>query len=420
MSNRLADLRVMLSYARADAEAFASELADGLEAANFDVLLDLHDIEVATDWQARLREMIRSVDTLVVVITPGWIKSELCNWELEEALRQNKRIIPLIHIEPAETPPPAELSKLNYIFFDDRQSFGAALKQLAPALRVNLAWIRNHTHYSESARLWESRNRDPAMFLRGAELKRAQEWRDQREAEFPEISVSLNEFLNLSAEHETQQNAVKKRSTSWIVAVFLIVPAALAITNGYTLYMNFVRLEGMADTDLRAFLELLAWLIFMDNFALAIIICGVLFSFGGLWLSKNLSTPVLAGIAAAIVISGAAGYFIIREVAADVVIAANGLDQAAAQDSFELAPCSPTVRRAFDRYRSDAIGPRTVENISACDPHARPVPIVNSWTLRFGPIQYLPIFFLLVSPLLVLIFWRLARKTTRRGRSASS
>ncbi|MEO1553176.1 MAG: TIR domain-containing protein [Pseudomonadota bacterium] len=415
MSNRLADLRVMLSYARADAEAFASELADGLEAANFDVLLDLHDIEAATDWQARLREMIRSVDTLVVIITPGWISSELCNWELEEALRQNKRIIPLIHIEPTDTAPPDEISKLNYIFFDQRQSFGAALKQLAPALRVNLAWIRNHTHYSESARLWESRNRDAAMFLRGAELKRAQEWREEREAEFPEISVSLNEFLNLSAAHETQQNAVKKRSTSWIIAVFLIVPAALAITNGYTLYMNFVRLEGMADTDLRAFLELLAWLIFMDNLALAIIICGILFSFGGLWLSKNLSTPVLAGITAAIVISATAGYFIIREVAEDVVIAANALDQAAAADGFELAPCSPTVRRAFDRYRSDETNPDRVENIATCDAHARSVPIENSWTARVGPTQYLPIFVLLTLPLLALILWRLGRRFTRQG-----
>ncbi|MEM7327284.1 MAG: toll/interleukin-1 receptor domain-containing protein [Pseudomonadota bacterium] len=419
MSNRLADLRVMLSYARADAEAFASELADGLEAANFDVLLDLHDIEAATDWQARLREMIRSVDTLVVIITPGWIGSDLCNWELEEALRQNKRIIPIIHIEPDDAPPPQELSKLNYIFFDDRQSFGTALKQLAPALRVNLAWIRNHTHYSESARLWEARNRDPAMFLRGAELKRAQEWRDQREAEFPEISVSLSEFLNLSAEHETQQNAVKKRSTSWIVAVFLIVPTALAITNGYTLWMNFVRLEGMADTDLRAFLELLAWLIFMDNLALAIIICGVLFSFGGLWLSKNLSTPVLAGITAAILISASAGYFVIRHVAIDVVVAANALDEAAAENAFELDPCSPTVRRAFDRYRAAADSPERVENVQICAPHARSVPIVNSWTERVGPTQYIPIFVLLVLPLLGLIIWRLIRSLTRRNRPPS-
>lgn len=420
MSNRLTDLRVMLSYARADAEAFASELADGLEAANFDVLLDLHDIEAATDWQARLREMIRSVDTLVVIITPGWIGSDLCNWELEEALRQNKRIIPLIHIEPTDTQPPADISKLNYIFFDERQSFGAALKQLAPALRVNLGWIRNHTHYSESARLWESRNRDAAMFLRGAELKRAQQWRDAREAEFPEISVSLNEFLNLSAEHETQQNAVRQRSTSWIVAVFLIVPSALAITNGYTLYMNFVRLEGMADTDLRAFLELLAWLIFMDNFALAIIICGVLFSFGGLWLSKNLSTPVLVAITSAIVVSAAAGYFIIRDVAEDVVVAANALDVAAAQDGFELAPCSPTVRRAFDRYRADASAPDRVENIDNCEPHARSVPIINSWTQRVGPTQYLPIFVLLVLPLLALILWRTVRQLSRRDRGTSS
>ena len=414
MSNRLADLRVMLSYARIDAQTFTRELADGLEAANFDVLLDVDDIEAATDWQERLSDMIRSVDTIVIVLTPGWIRSEMCQWELQEALRQNKRIIPLIHIEPTDTPPPEAVSKLNYIYFDNRQSFGAALKQLAPALRVNLAWIRNHTHYSESTRLWEARHRDSAMFLRGAELKRAQAWRDAREAEFPEISVSLNEFLNLSAEHETLQAAVKKRSTSWIIAVFLIVPSALAVTNGYTLWMNFVRLDGMADTHLREFLELLAWLIFMDNLALSIIICGVLFAFGGLWLSKNLSTRVLAGIATAIVISASTGYFIISSVAADMISRANVIDQAAAQDGFELEPCSPTVRRAFDRYRGSTEAPNGAANISKCIPHARPTPIIDAWNTRVGPFQYIPIFIALVLPLIFLIFWRLAHRKGRR------
>lgn len=414
MSNRLADLRVMLSYARADAQVFTRELADGLEAANFDVLLDIDDIEAATDWQERLSDMIRSVDTMVIVLTPGWTRSEMCQWELQEALRQNKRIIPLIHIEPTDTPPPDAVSKLNYIYFDARQSFGAALKQLAPALRVNLAWIRNHTHYSESTRLWEARHRDPAMLLRGAELKRAQAWRDAREAEFPEISVSLNEFLNLSAEHETLQTAVKKRSTSWIIAVFLIVPSALAVTNGYTLWMNFVRLDGMANTDLREFLELLAWLIFMDNLALSIIICGVLFSFGGLWLSKNLSTRVLVGIAAAIVISASTGYFIISSVAADMVSRANVIDQAAAQDGFKLEPCTPTVRRAFDRYRGSIEAPNGAANISKCIPHARPAPIIDAWNARVGPFQYIPVFVALVLPLFFLIFWRLAHRKGRR------
>ena len=415
MSNRLADLRVMLSYARIDAQAFTRELADGLEAANFDVLLDVDDIEAATDWQERLSDMIRSVDTIVIVLTPGWIKSDMCQWELAEALRQNKRIIPLVHVEPTDTPPPEAVSKLNYIYFDNRQSFGAALKQLAPALRVNLAWIRNHTHYSESTRLWEARHRDAAMYLRGAELKRAQAWRDAREAEFPEISVSLNEFLNLSAEHETLQAAVKKRSTSWIIAVFMIVPAALAITNGYTLWMNFVRLDGMADTHLREFLELLAWLIFMDNLALSIIICGVLFSFGGLWLSKNLSTRVLAGIAGAIVISASAGYFIIASVAVDMVARANIIDQAAAQDGFELEPCSPTVRRAFDRYRGSDTMQNGAGNISTCTPHPRSVPIIDAWNARVGPFQYTPIFVVLVLPLLFLIFWRLVRRVGRQS-----
>lgn len=413
MSTRLADLRVMLSYARADAGGFARELADGLEAANFDVLLDVDDIEAAADWQERLSDMIRAVDTLVLVITPGWIASEMCQWELTEALRQNKRIIPLIHIEPTETPPPEAVSKLNYIYFDGRQSFGAALKQLAPALRVNLAWIRNHTHYSESARHWEARQRDPAMFLRGAELKRAQKWREEREAEFPEISANLNEFINLSVEHETLQTAVKKRSTSWIIAVFLIVPSTLAVTNGYTLAMNFIRISVMDQTDLREFLELLAWLIFLDNLALAIIICGVLFSFGGVWLAKNLSTTVLGGITAAIVVSATAGYLVVQSISIDMVTRANAIDQAAAEDRFALEPCAPTVRRAFDRYRSMAVDQNRTESLADCDPHEHSQPIINSWQARVAPTQYIPIFVLLVLPLLIIIGLRLSGRPIR-------
>lgn len=410
MATRLTDLRVMLSYARADAGAFTRELADALEAANFDVLLDVDDIEAATDWQERLSDMIRSVDTLVIVLTPGWIASDMCQWELEEALRQNKRIIPLVHKDPSDAPPPEEISKLNYIYFDDRQSFGAALKQLAPALRVNLAWIRNHTHYSESARIWEDRHRDPAMFLRGAELKRAQAWRDEREPEFPEISAGLDEFINLSVEHETVQAAVKKRSTSWIIAVFLIVPAALAITNGYTLYMNFLRVQTMDQTDLREFLGLLAWLIFMDNFALAVIVCGALFSIGALWLSKNLSTGVLAGIATALVVMGGGTYLVIDQVAVGVAERASAVDEAASLDAFELEPCAPTIRRAFDRYRSEDESRTVNPNISGCPPHADTREVINSWRARVAPREFLPLMLLFTLPVIGLIGWRVSRR----------
>lgn len=397
---------------RANAGPFARELSDALEAANFDILLDVDDIEAAIDWQDRLREMIRSVDTLVLLLTPGWIDSEMCNWELEEALRQNKRIIPLIHIEPKQDSPPEAVSKLNYIYFDERQSFGAALKQLAPALRVNLAWIRNHTHYSESARLWEERNRDTVMLLRGAELKRPLAWREERDPEFPEISVSLNEFINASAEFEAQQASVRKRSMSWIIAVFLIVPATLLITNGYAMWMNFLRIETMAQTDMREFLELLSLLLFMDNLALSLIVCGVLFSAGALWLSKNLSTGVLVGISGAIVALATIGYFVMANVASDMVVRANAIDLAAAEDKFELEPCAPTVRRAFDRYRPSDQPSDSVENIATCAPHERSGPIIDSWQERVAPRQYIPIFVILVVPVLILLLVRLVRRSS--------
>lgn len=412
MTNRLADLRVMLSYARADAREFSRELADGLEAANFEVLLDVDDIEAAADWELRLADMIRSVDTLIVVLTPGWIASKICKWELDEAVRQNKRIIPLLHKEPLpDAPAPAEISRLNYIFFDGSQSFGTALKELAPALRLNLGWIRDHTHYSESARLWEQRHRDPAMLLRGAELKRAETWEQAREPNFPEVSMSLTEFLQISSEHETAQAASRQRTGSWTIAVFLIVPVCLAIINGYSVWLNFERLSAMPASDLRDFSTMVIWQGLLDNMAFSCLISAALLCCGAMWLRKNLSSRILVGTVGGIAAIGIVSLVAFDGVARQIVADANALDQRAASNSFNAELCAPTLRKLLDRYRDPEGKQKAPANIAECAPHAADGAVYNRWRSVVALYRYLPIFGLFMLPLIGVLLLRLARRS---------
>ncbi len=419
MNNQLADLRVMVSYARVDAGPLARELADGLEAANFEVLLDVDDIEAAADWQDRLADIIRSVDTIVIVLTPGWIASKTCNWEFEEAVRQNKRIIPIMHKEPLEdAPAPEEISRLNYIFFDGSQPFGSALKELAPALRLNLGWIRDHTHYSESARMWEDRGRDPAMLLRGAELQRALNWQSDREPNFPEISMSLNEFLSLSAENETVQAAARKRTGSWTIAVFMIVPLCLTITNGYAIWLNFDRMNGMPQTDLLDYSEMLAWLTLMDNVALSSLVAGGLCCIGAVWLRGNLSSTILGGTAAAIAAIGMTSYLALSQVGDVIVSQARVLDEKAANNSFDAGACAPTLRDVADRYRDPSGTLPAPQNVSACPQNQKTGAAYNAWRHQVGPFEFLPVFGLFILPIVIILIVRLAQG--RRDRAPRS
>ena len=79
--------KVFVSYSRHDLE-FTDQLVEGLEeTGEFDLLIDREGIGHGEDWQARLRRLILECDTMVFVLSPDSIVSDVCAWETEEALR---------------------------------------------------------------------------------------------------------------------------------------------------------------------------------------------------------------------------------------------------------------------------------------------------------------------------------------------
>ncbi len=198
-------LSVFISYARADSSAFAEELVAGLETVGFDPFLDRHDIAAGEDWEHRLGHLLQRADTVIYILSPAFVASERCEWEIRKAIALNKRLIPIVYIDVPEEDTPEELRRLNYIYFSKPNSFGPGLAQLTEALRTDLGWIREHTRLSELGARWQEKDSSEALLLRGPELASAQAWLAGWKPGAPAPSDLHRQYISKSAELEQRE-----------------------------------------------------------------------------------------------------------------------------------------------------------------------------------------------------------------------
>src|SRR5215470_14657260 len=92
---------VFISYSRKDKE-FVQHLHEALVAANRDTWVDWEDIPRGSDWLDEIFRGIDAADTVVFVISPDSMVSEICNQELAHSLSRSKRIVPLVRREADE------------------------------------------------------------------------------------------------------------------------------------------------------------------------------------------------------------------------------------------------------------------------------------------------------------------------------
>ena len=166
--------RIFLSYSRKDL-AFTELLKSELEKAGYQPSLDKTDIAPGEAWQDRLGKLIQDADAVVFCLSPHSAASTICGWEVNQAAKLGKRIIPVVADAVDTSGLPDALTKLNFIFFVDT-SFEEAFAKLRSALDTNLAWIRLHTRLSELALEWHARNNSSSQLLFGRSLRDAEYW----------------------------------------------------------------------------------------------------------------------------------------------------------------------------------------------------------------------------------------------------
>ncbi|MEW5962425.1 MAG: TIR domain-containing protein [Pseudomonadota bacterium] len=214
-THKEARLGVFISYSRDDL-AFADQLEATLTLAGFEATLDRHGIEGGEDWMRRLGNLIRDADTVVFILSPTSARSSICEWEVGEAVRLGKRIIPVVYKPLEGASPPSGLKSLNYIYFyaEPRKpgsGYGPGLLELARALNTDLAWLREHTRLLLRATEWEAASHSESRLLFGDSLAEAKAWSGRRPREAPEPTALHLEYIRASEEAEARHRSDERQ-----------------------------------------------------------------------------------------------------------------------------------------------------------------------------------------------------------------
>jgi TPR repeat protein len=209
-------LRVFVSYSRDDLD-FSDQLDAALNAYGFECIIDRQDISGGEDWKRRLGNLISEADTVVFVLSPTSARSEICAWEVEEAARLGKRILP-VNCRPLKgASPPPRLRDLHYIFFhaDPKapgSGFGTGLAKLVAALNSDFDWLREHTRYLQRATEWDRGGRPANRLLSGDDIADAKAWLARRPKNAPEPTALHLDFIRASEEEaEARASAQRKQ-----------------------------------------------------------------------------------------------------------------------------------------------------------------------------------------------------------------
>src|ERR1700730_804220 len=108
--------RIFISYSRKDM-TFADRLEAGLRARGFEPLIDREEIYAFEEWWKRIEALIARADTVVFVLSPDSVGSEVARKEVSFAASLNKRFAPVVCRRVDDNAVPEALSKLNFVFF---------------------------------------------------------------------------------------------------------------------------------------------------------------------------------------------------------------------------------------------------------------------------------------------------------------
>jgi formylglycine-generating enzyme required for sulfatase activity len=216
--------RVFISYSRKDM-AFVDRLEAALKARGFEPLIDRTEIYAFEDWWKRIQALIGRADTVVFVLSPNAVKSDVALKEVSYAASLNKRFAPIVCRGVDDSAVPEPLRRLNFIFFDDAARFDARADALAEALQTDIAWIRRHTEFGEAARRWVETGRAGGLLLRPPLLDQAEAWIAYRPHGAPSPTAETQTFVT-----ESRQADVIARSRQRLAraAIYVLLVGIIA------------------------------------------------------------------------------------------------------------------------------------------------------------------------------------------------
>lgn len=236
-----------ISYSRKNI-AFARLLMEAFEKNNIQAWIDWQDIPPSADWLAEVNEAIELSDAFIFIISENSVISEICSLEIAHAVKNHKRLIPIVVNEVEPTKVPAPLADLQWIFFTQQDRFSESLSDLISTLQIDQNWVKGHTRLQNRALEWNRKDRSKAAYLRGQDLNQAENWFSQASGKDPAPSVLQSDFIFAS-----RKEANRRQRLSSIIALVGIVVAV-----GLGILAWIQRAEAVQTTEARSTAEYVA------------------------------------------------------------------------------------------------------------------------------------------------------------------
>src|SRR5690606_6868866 len=122
--------KIFFSYSRADGSDFALRLALDLKKQGFSVWIDQQDIRAGSEWDLEIEKALETCDCLLFIETEKSVISNNVLDEVNYALEQDKKVIPLI-VHDSKTP--FRLQRLQHVDFT--RDYNTGLAQLIRELK---------------------------------------------------------------------------------------------------------------------------------------------------------------------------------------------------------------------------------------------------------------------------------------------
>ena len=223
--------RIFVSYSRKNKD-FCRQLTDELQKRDIDFWVDWNDIDPTVKWKDAIGNGIEDADNFLAIVTPDWIISPICLEELNIAVANGKRLIPVVPCEITWNDVPAALGDLNFIFFTEAYDFNQQFDRLLTALNTDYEWVNRHTRLQAKALEWERNNKENGFLLHGKELEEAEAQISINANKDPKPTDIQREYVLLSRQAATRQ----RRITNGVVAFILV------LLSGISAYLGIPRI----------------------------------------------------------------------------------------------------------------------------------------------------------------------------------
>ncbi len=230
MANKITTTtKAFLSYSRKDGE-FARQLHGHLNQNQLDLWADWDSIPLTSNWMAEIVAAIEESDAFIFIITPDSLTSEYCMKELEIAVQNNKRLVPVLHRMPRKKQMdalPGALSAHQWVYIRPEDPFEQAVQDMVAAMMTDLDWVKGHTRLQERALTWSRKERDSSYLLRGADLEAAESWMSTSSPKrLPAPTQLQTDYLLASRRHESARQRNQLIATSVGLALTLVLAVA--------------------------------------------------------------------------------------------------------------------------------------------------------------------------------------------------